>query len=128
MSISLHPLQPTVVTVAVLACLFALATASAASGQVRNGREVAHEVCSTCHDVGVNQMFPPMLNVHTPSFREIANRPDTTARGLRRFVSHTHWDEKIIPMSMPNMMLSSDETDAVVSYIMSLRRAPRRPS
>ena len=45
-----------------------------------------------------------------------------TAASLQRFIAGTHWDEKRIPMTMPDMMLTSDQRRDVVRYILSLRR------
>ncbi|MGZ6039846.1 MAG: c-type cytochrome, partial [Phenylobacterium sp.] len=94
---------------------------------VRAGHEIAVEICSTCHQVGDPQAFPPMLDQATPSFQEIANRPATTAASLRRYITTTHWDEKTIPMTMPSLMLMSDQADQVTRYIMSLRQ-PAKPT
>ncbi len=64
-----------------------------------------------------------MLQIRTPSFFEIANRPDTTERSLRHFIMTTHWDERTIPMTMPNQELTAEQLKAVAHYILSLRTA-----
>lgn len=89
---------------------------------VARGRNIALIVCSACHVVAPDQPDTPQLPQKTPSFQEIANRPDVSARSLRRFVTHTHWDQTAIPMTMPNPMLMSDQVDDVAAYIMSLRK------
>jgi hypothetical protein len=63
-----------------------------------------------------------MLNQPAPSFADIANRPDSSATSLRRFLTKTHWDQNTIPMSMPSMMLTNDQAAEVTSYILSLRQ------
>ena len=89
---------------------------------VARGEHIARLVCSTCHLVAVDQEYPPMLNHPAPDFSDIANRPGTSADSVQKFVTHTHWNLQAIPLSMPDMMLSKDETRAVALYIMSLRK------
>jgi mono/diheme cytochrome c family protein len=86
------------------------------------GEQIARQICSTCHVVAMDQDLPPRLGTPTPSFIEIANRPETTAKGLQAFLKTTHWDEKTIPISMPDPMLIPDQRVAVSRYIMSLRK------
>jgi mono/diheme cytochrome c family protein len=93
-----------------------------AGNSVAAGRELALNLCSACHVVADKQEFEPLLIQKTPSFQEVAEDPRTTAQSLRRFITTTHWDEKTIPMTMPSVMLPADETDDVVSYILSLRK------
>jgi hypothetical protein len=69
----------------------------------------------------LNKSWPPILKNVTPSFCEIANRPDTTTRSLARSVTHTHWDEESSPYKMPDPMLNPDQTRAVSQYILTLR-------
>lgn len=85
------------------------------------GAEVATQVCSTCHAVAKDQKIAPVLKEHTPSFFEIAARPDTTAQSLRGFLERTHWDRSTFPMAMPRLTLTPEEVDAVTCYILSLR-------
>lgn len=102
--------------------LAVLPVAARAAPSVAAGREIAQDVCSACHSVAPQQEFPPLLDQHVPTFQEIADNPATTAQSLHRFISTTHWDEKTIPMSMPNMMLQSGQVDQVTRYILSLRK------
>ncbi|HXX06584.1 MAG TPA: cytochrome c [Pseudolabrys sp.] len=76
------------------------------------GRQVAMEVCSSCHQVTSGQLAP-IRNV--PSFVEIANMPSTTALSLNVFLRSNH-------KRMPNFIISSSDTDEVVDYILSLKR------
>jgi mono/diheme cytochrome c family protein len=85
------------------------------------GEQIARQICSACHVVAIDQEFPPRLGTPTPSFIEIANRPETTAKGLQAFLKATHWDNKTIPISMPNPMLIPEQRAAVARYVMSLR-------
>lgn len=97
--------------------------AAHASAAVAAGREIAMDICSACHIVGDHQEFPPLLERRLPSFQEIADNPATTAKSLRHFITTTHWDEKTIPMTMPNLSLLNDQADQVTQYILSLRKA-----
>jgi mono/diheme cytochrome c family protein len=75
------------------------------------GRSLAVRWCMACHVVEPNQS---MATDNAPSFRAIAARPDTTARSLDRYLSTGH-------TLMPDFWLSSQERDALVAYILSLR-------
>ncbi|HTY50085.1 MAG TPA: cytochrome c [Steroidobacteraceae bacterium] len=86
------------------------------------GREIAAGQCVACHVVMDDQKIEPLLSPPAPAFRDIANRPDTTAPLLSKFVRTTHWDLKSLPMQMPSPQLSPADTRAVVQYILSLRR------
>jgi mono/diheme cytochrome c family protein len=85
------------------------------------GGQIARQICSVCHVVAGDQKFPPLLRSREPSFREIANRPTTTQASIQKFITTTHWDEKTIPMTMPDPMLKPEEAVAVSRYILSLR-------
>jgi mono/diheme cytochrome c family protein len=93
-----------------------------AARQVQKGEYVALKLCSYCHVVSSDARYRPTLDQRTPSFQDIANDPKTTAASLRRFISTTHWDEKTIPMTMPDQALEPDHTTDVVQYILALRR------
>lgn len=101
-----------------------VAPARAADANLTEGRQLALEVCSVCHDVGAHQQIAPRLGQATPGFADIANRPDTSARSLRKFITTTHWDEHTIPITMPNPMLNDDQVTDVITYILSLRKQP----
>lgn len=110
---------------AVLCALWMQASAATPAGVqlglVQRGQHLAELICGSCHQVARDQEFPPFLNAHTPSFYEIAARPGIDARTLRHFITTTHWDEKTIPMTMPNQQLTAEELTAVVAYILSLK-------
>jgi len=86
------------------------------------GEHVAQLVCSVCHVVAANQEFPPLLRQPGPTFVEIANREGMSEKTLRHFLTTTHWDEKTLPMAMPNPELTEEQSRAVARYILSLRR------
>lgn len=66
-----------------------------------------------------------MLEPPAPSFADIANRPGMTAKTIRHFILTTHWDQKTIPMTMPNLMLMPEDASALAVYIMSLKKNSR---
>lgn len=96
--------------------------APASKATAARGEELVRQLCTSCHVVAVDQEFPPILRQKTPTFMEIANRPDITAASLQHFLSTTHWDEKTIPMQMPNPGLRKEEMTAVTAYILSLHK------
>jgi mono/diheme cytochrome c family protein len=95
---------------------------------VREGKEQALELCSYCHVVAPDQLVAPTLSEPTPSFVAIANDPKTNAVSLQRFVTTTHWDSRTFPMTMPRPFLLQEQTDRIVSYILSLRSGPPAPA
>ena len=88
---------------------------------IERGAHIARTVCAYCHWVAKDQQTPPRLVQRTPDFVDIANRPNTSAKTLRRFIATTHWDEKSAPVTMPTPMLTEDDVQAVSRYILSLR-------
>lgn len=67
--------------------------------------------CLARHIVGPNQST---ATDSAPSFREIAAQPSTTADSLDRYLSVGH-------ALMPDFLLNSQERNALVAYISSLR-------
>lgn len=95
--------------------------AEAADQQVEHGRELALKVCAACHVVAPSQELSPLLNPPAPAFAEIAKRAEVTRASLRHFVATTHWDEKTLPLTMPNPSLTDSQIADVAAYILSLR-------
>jgi hypothetical protein len=112
-----------------LACLIAGAAQAAnqagctgaGDAELARGKHLAQLLCGACHVVGQDQEFPPYLEQSTPSFFDIAARPQTSAQSLRRFLTTTHWDQKTIPMRMPNPLLTEEQIRALSHYILCLR-------
>jgi mono/diheme cytochrome c family protein len=90
--------------------------------ELAHGEHIARFVCATCHVVAKNQEFAPMLSTPTPNFLDIANRPGVSRESLQHFITSTHWDPDKIEMTMPALMLTPEDTRAVTSYILSLRK------
>jgi mono/diheme cytochrome c family protein len=115
--------------IAVCALAFALGASltviSAAERPVNRsadrGRDIALNICSACHVVASGQQRMPILDPPAASLLDVANRPETKPAGLRHFVATTHWDEKTVPVTMPNPALTEEQIADVVQYIMSLR-------
>jgi len=92
------------------------------------GRTLALLACTGCHVVATDQPFKPVYvgEPHPPDFKEIANRPNTTAASLQRYLETL----PAVPENshMPNLLLSSQEIRNVVAYIVSLRDRPAAPT
>ena len=93
----------------------ALATQSAQTqeaGDLRRGRVLARQVCTECHAVRRGDVRSP--NSSSPSFVIIASTPGMTT-ALNAFLHTSH-------RSMPNLILTADQTNGIIAYILSLKR------
>lgn len=88
------------------------AVAQALTGVPAAGEDTALQVCAPCHVVADRQVLPRLASA--PSFKEIANVPGMTEMALFALLHSPH-------PSMPNLILSRDEAEDVVAYIVSLR-------
>jgi mono/diheme cytochrome c family protein len=79
------------------------------------GAAVAGQVCSRCHDVGMGA--PPVIEVGAPKFRDLAERPETTAQSLAAGMRESH------PI-MPDFILDDGDTAELAAYILGLRGNP----
>jgi mono/diheme cytochrome c family protein len=80
-------------------------------GDPAAGASLAREVCAKCHVVAEDQMIDPAVG---PSLLEVAEDPATTELSLRAFLQTPH-------PTMPNLMLTPEETDDIVAYLLSLK-------
>lgn len=78
------------------------------------GSELAGRWCTACHVVEASQR---LATDSAPTFYTIAARPDTTAARLDSYLSVGH-------TLMPDFSLSTQERNALVTYILSLRQKP----
>ena len=78
------------------------------------GESLAKKWCAECHAVRAGGGGP---NRSAPAFSELAAEPSITEYSLRALLRSPH-------ATMPQLMLTPDETDDVVGYILSLK--PRR--
>ena len=83
------------------------------SGDIQQGRQLAVDVCASCHAVRAGQTRPPLATA--PSFQEIADTPGMTAIAL------SIWLKAQSHPTMPNFVLSSQQVRDVSAYILSLR-------
>ena len=76
------------------------------------GRTLALEWCANCHLVAEDQEMAPRPDA--PPFVLIARDPAVTEFWIRVFLVTPH-------ERMPNFILTPDETDNIVAYILSLK-------
>ena len=101
-----------------LACLVVLLMISAAAGgaqqfgDAQKGAAWARDVCSECHAIRTAQGRSP--NPRSPSFVELANTPGMTPAALTVALTTPH-------AGMPMFMLSSDQRQDIIAYILSLK-------
>ena len=82
------------------------------SGNVKKGAALAQSTCAQCHAVRSGQSRSP--NPMAPSFTSVASWPGMTDRALRVWLQSSH-------PTMPNFILTRDERNDVVAYILSLK-------
>lgn len=75
------------------------------------GGQLAHEVCAACHLVAKDQASDPEIG---PSLIEVAEHPASTEMSLRVYLQTPH-------ATMPDIILTPQETDDVISYILTLK-------
>ncbi|MDP1644772.1 MAG: cytochrome c [Reyranella sp.] len=95
----------------VMILALALPALPAAAQDPGVGGALAVRWCMACHVVEPN---PPTATDSAPSFPAIAARPSTTADSLDRYLSTGH-------TLMPDFSLGSQERNALITYILSLR-------
>jgi mono/diheme cytochrome c family protein len=91
----------------------AIAGAIQGRADMARGQALAKQWCSQCHGIGPSESS---LTPKIPSFSEIAAEPSVTEPSLRVFLRTSH-------STMPNLILNQDDTDDIVSYILSLKPA-----
>jgi len=89
---------------------FASQAAAQAPGDVRKGELLALSVCAQCHAVRPGQLRSP--DPMAPNFTSIAMTLGMTDRALRVWLQSPH-------PTMPNVVLTRDERDDVIAYILS---------
>lgn len=81
-------------------------------GSAQAGLSYARKVCAECHEVEGVDSFSP--NPDAPTFKEVANTPGMTGRALAVWLQTSH-------PTMPDFILSPDQIDNLIAYILSLR-------
>jgi cytochrome c len=99
---------------AALAAALVVTSASvrAQESDVAAGHAFARNACQPCHAVEAEQRTP--RSVIGPAFRDVANTSGMTATAIRVFLRTSH-------PKMPNLILTPEETEDVIAYILSLR-------
>lgn len=90
----------------------ATSTAGAADETVR-GRKLAEAQCASCHSIGPGPGRSPREDA--ASFEDIANTPGMTALAISVWLTTPHRE-------MPHIILDTEQRDAVIAYIVSLKR------
>jgi len=96
------------------AAVIALVSPAAAQspGDAGRGARLAVRVCAQCHAVGRGSARSP--DPMAPRFSAVAATPGMTEMALRVWLLSAH-------PTMPNFVLTKDETDDIVAYIMGLK-------
>ena len=81
-------------------------------GNIRQGSDLAHNVCAECH--AVEKGAPPARRNEAPNFETLAKMRGVNAMALRVALQTSH-------MKMPNLMLSEEDRESVIAYILSLK-------
>jgi cytochrome c len=80
---------------------------------VSEGHRIARAWCSSFHAVEADGRVRPFADI--PSFTDVARLASTTAAELHAFLTTPHGD-------MPDIKLNNAEIDAIVAYILGLRK------
>ena len=86
--------------------------AAAGLDSIAAGHRLAEAWCKTCHAIEAGGSLVPHPG---PDFVAVANAPSTTELGLKVFLRTSH-------PSMPNIVLTPEQADNLVTYILSLKR------
>ena len=113
---------------AVVAVALALVAGSGAGARgpgpdnVEAGRVMALKFCTPCHVVLPDQELAPVFTgpPKPGDFREIVERPGTSAESLRKFLSTTH-ATATLPIHMANPSLTDDQTSKIIDFMLSLQ-------
>jgi mono/diheme cytochrome c family protein len=99
---------------ALAAAVIALVSPAAAQspGDAAKGARLAFGICAQCHAVGRGSARSP--DPMAPRFSSVATTPGMTDMALRVWLLSAH-------PTMPNFVLTKDETDDLVAYIMGLK-------
>ncbi len=87
--------------------LIAATSSNAFAADALKGETLAKRLCASCHVVSQRQIQGTTL---TPSFSEIAKKPDFNKRAIAYFLLAPH-------PPMPDMNLTRSEADDLAAYI-----------
>lgn len=88
------------------------------------GQMAAERMCAFCHQVTPDR--PAAVEAAAPSFMEIANAPGRNREYLRQFTGEEHLVETLGPqrMTMPTTLLTPEEREEVIAYLLSFQTDP----
>ena len=89
--------------------------AAPAGDAVYRGAAIARQVCAQCHDIGDGST--PAIYSQAPTFKSVADNPETTAEGLAQWLKSSH-------PSMPHYVFPENEVADLVAYTLSLKATP----
>jgi len=97
--------------------LFALASAAGqvhaqGAGDRQQGLRLAQDVCSECH--AIRRALSQSPNPRSPTFYQLASTPGMTTAALMVALTTPH-------AGMPMFMLTAEEREDIITYILSLR-------
>ena len=106
-------MRPTLLSVLAIASSMVAASVRAQEvpGDVASGRHLAETMCADCHQIDFQQ---PKAAARAPGFVQIAKMPSTTGLALNVFLKTSH-------DVMPNFILSRQDSDDIVAFILSLK-------
>jgi mono/diheme cytochrome c family protein len=82
-------------------------------GDAKAGFGYAGQVCAECHAVRADESKSP--HAQAPSFQTVADTSGMTGMALRVWFQTAH-------RSMPSLVLSKENSDNVIAYILSLKK------
>lgn len=100
-----------VILVALAALVIIRMHSASGAMDTSEGHRLAEAWCKTCHAIDIKTAGTANA---APDFAAIANLPSTTELALKVFLRSNHH-------SMPNLILSPDQADDLVTYILSLK-------
>jgi len=103
---------PLSVVVLAMFSLPAIAQTGLLLGDPEAGHDFARKTCSNCHVIepGEHGKSP----AGSPAFQDVADDPAVTEAALRVFFNSPH-------QNMPNLILTTPQSDNVIAYILSLK-------
>ena len=100
--------------------LLATSASAATSNRAERGLALARQHCAACHAVTANGTS---AHPEAPAWEDIANRPGTTDRTLRRFLSDSHNYPEIMQFTIKRRHIRE-----LSAWMMTLQRENYQPT